>query len=114
MELYLGMSQSEVDIDGADRGTDEGGKLKEIDNYHWISPNTGADNSSGFTALPGGYGRSTGGFEREGTQAWFWQSSEKSSSVGWCRALSSNNSQIGRGGTVKDLGMSVRCVKDSP
>jgi uncharacterized protein (TIGR02145 family) len=54
--MYLGMSQSEADDDGA-RGTDEGAKLKK---QGWWS-GAPATNESGFSALPGGY-RVSGGF----------------------------------------------------
>jgi len=35
-------------------GDTTSGKLKEIGTYHWRDPNTGATNSTGFTAMPAG------------------------------------------------------------
>jgi uncharacterized protein (TIGR02145 family) len=40
---------------GCDYGLHVGGKMKEKGTIHWKSPNTGATNESGFTAIPGGY-----------------------------------------------------------
>jgi len=51
-----------------------GGKMKEPGTTHWIHPNAEATNSSGFTALPGGYISSLYGFAHLGYNARFWSS----------------------------------------
>jgi uncharacterized protein (TIGR02145 family) len=61
LEMFLGMSQA--DADKYDwRGSDEGGQLKELGFTDWSVPNTGASNSSGFTAVPGGFRSAKGMF----------------------------------------------------
>ncbi len=109
LETYLGMSQTEADADGYYRGTVEGGKLKESGTAHWYSPNSGATNESGFSALPGGYG---GPFVYMGLGAGFWSSTENISSTGWDRGLWGSLTGIGRYDSAKQSGFSIRCVKD--
>ena len=49
------------------------GKMKEAGFDHWASPNTDATNSSGFTALPGGYWYHNGAlFQRLTLNAYIW------------------------------------------
>jgi uncharacterized protein (TIGR02145 family) len=87
LEMYLGMSQGQADDTGW-RGTNEGGKLKETGTTHWQSPNTGATNESGFSALPGGYRGYDGYFYTMGFTANFWSSTELYSYLAWHRYLS--------------------------
>ena len=95
------------------RGVDGGDKLKETGTTHWASPNTGATNSSGFTALPGGYRYYfTGNFLIMGTHAFVWSSTESSSSYAGRRALSYDESGVNRLNYDKVNGHSVRCIKD--
>ena len=112
LEIYLGMSQTEADAAMRWRGTDEGGKLKETGTTHWSSPNTGATNESGFTALPGGYRRNSGTFRGEGNIADFWCSMEYNESNAWRHSLQYNTAQVFRGFYAKEGGLSIRCVKD--
>jgi uncharacterized protein (TIGR02145 family) len=111
LEMYLGMSQAEADATGY-RGTDEGGKLKEAGFTHWTSPNTGATNESGFSALPGGVRNFVGGYGGMGNYNYFSSSTEFNSYDAWHRNLNYNTSEVYRNYYGKKGGYSVRCVKD--
>lgn len=111
MEEQLGMGQTEMDTVGW-RGIDEGGKLKETGTAHWESPNTGATNTSGFTALPHGYRSGNGGFNTLGQGAPYHSSTEKDDGHHWFRMLRYEKSEIYRDGTMKQVGYAVRCVQD--
>jgi uncharacterized protein (TIGR02145 family) len=90
------------------------GKIKEAGTLHWYTPNTGATNSSGFTALPGG-GRSTNGlFEDMGEWGYYWSATESSTTNAWELDLSYDNNldYSGRFNYSKHYGNSVRCLKD--
>ena len=113
LEMFLGMSQSEADGSGRRRGTNEGGKLKETGTSHWASPNTGADNSSGFTALPGGYRADYGNYYFFGEGAFFWSSTEYNGDHAWYRDLDYYTASIGRFSLQKPYGFSVCCVRDN-
>jgi uncharacterized protein (TIGR02145 family) len=111
LEMYLGMSQSEAD-DIQYRGTTEGGEMKEAGTSHWNSPNTGADNSSGFTALPGGGRNVYGNYIGLGENADIWSSTENDSEQAWFRILHHNSSKVVRYDNFKYWGFSVRCIWD--
>jgi uncharacterized protein (TIGR02145 family) len=92
-------------------GTDAGGKMKSVSGL-WISPNIGATNSSGFSALPGGYRYTYGTFANIGYNSCFWSSSESSSTLAVIRYLNYFNSDIFRGYDYKYGGFSARCTQD--
>jgi uncharacterized protein (TIGR02145 family) len=89
-----------------------GGKLKETGITHWISPNTGATNETGFTALPGGirYGGYT--FDGIGHNGTWWSATEYDATNAWSRYMSFGYSDVLRDVSGKEVGFSVRCVRD--
>ena len=89
-----------------------GGKMKETGTAHWASPNTGATNSSGFTALPGGGRLANGTFGDLTSYGYFWSASEYSASIAWGRSLYYLNASVARGFNYKSCGFSVRCCKN--
>jgi len=90
-----------------------GGAMKETGNTHWTGANTGATNSSNFTALPGGTRTSSGGFQLIGTAAFFGSASEIGGSNSWYRWLSTNNATSSRNSGSKTYGFSIRCISNS-
>jgi len=90
-----------------------GGKLKETGTAHWISPNTGATNETGFTALPGGFRDYNGPCYYIGSYGLWWSSTEYSTtSSAWRRTMHYDNTSVLRDYFDKRLGFSVRCVRD--
>ena len=88
-----------------------GGKMKETSTLHWDAPNTGATNSSGFTALPGGI--HTGGFDYLGATGHWWTSSEVSGQSAIDQSLFYNTDHVSQSSNYpKTFGFSVRCIKD--
>jgi uncharacterized protein (TIGR02145 family) len=89
-----------------------GGKLKETGTTHWQNPNTGADNSSGFTALPGGYRYFNGTFYTIGYTGYWWNSTEYIPSDAWYWEMFSVNIGLNNLSFNKGVGLSVRCIMD--
>lgn len=89
-----------------------GGKLKEKGTTHWNRPNTGATNKTGFTARAGGYRKEDGSFVSMGEDSDFWSATEYNTSYAWFRNIHFNESDVGRNNFNKEIGFSIRCVKD--
>ena len=89
-----------------------GGKMKTIGNAYWNDPNTGADNTSGFSVLPGGYRNSLGSFFNIRDLAFFWSATEIDNDYAWNRTLYNNFGTVYRFSNSKSVGASVRCLRD--
>ena len=91
-----------------------GGKMKEVGTVHWFDPNVGANNSSGFTALPGGYRSWYGYFYTIGEYGYWWSSTEHTAvNNAWIRRIYNLQAASYRAGNETDNGISVRCVRDN-
>jgi hypothetical protein len=89
-----------------------GGKMKEAGTDHWVAPNAGATNESGFTGLPGGLcGYWDGSFGDLGRNGYWWSSSEVSTSAATVYFLDYNEAYLNSYGDIKTNGFSVRCLQ---
>jgi uncharacterized protein (TIGR02145 family) len=102
-------------VDYLGGSSEAGNKLKETGTSHWNSPNTGATNETGFTALPTGEHQCCT-FEYRGTTAYFWTTTvyEVYSTNAYSFYISNyNNSSISAYMTmVLWAGYTIRCIRD--
>ncbi|NTV45450.1 MAG: hypothetical protein HGB11_02765 [Chlorobiales bacterium] len=104
--------QTLMDFLGGD--SQAGNALKESGSTHWQSSNTAATNSSGFTALPGGFRYENGNFLNKGEFAYFWSITTFSNDAteAYYRSIYTGNGSVNDFYTSKATGFSVRCIKD--
>jgi uncharacterized protein (TIGR02145 family) len=93
-----------------------GGKMKSVGTNDvgtglWFSPNT-ADNSSGFSGVPGGARGALGIFNGLTQFGSYWSSSESNAQNAERRSLDYFLSSVVTDMKDKNLGFSVRCVRD--
>ncbi len=109
LENSIGMSVLVQETSSLTRGANEGGALKSI--LLWNSPNLGATNVLGFSALPGSL-RSTGGtYGSVGNTGYWWSSTQNSNGTAWNRSLYYDYTYINRIANFKQQGYSIRCIR---
>ena len=90
-----------------------GGKMKEEGTVHWISPNVGATNESGFTVVGGGYySGNPGAFYKLREQAWFWTSTLSGTKNPGTRSLGNNYTGVGKSTQNKWWVYGIGCIKN--
>ena len=89
-----------------------GGKMKSTGTQYWLSPNTAADNSSGFSGLPNGFISMDGTFDFFGDKGYCWSSTQYATNDARFRLLNSDDGYTDGSYTNKTYGFSVRCIRD--
>lgn len=92
--------------------TEAGGKMKSTSDL-WLAPNLGANNSSGFSALPSGYRSNGGGFEQLTHTAYWWASNERNTTQGNYLTVDNDLAGAAINGATKQFGYAVRLIKDN-
>ena len=88
-----------------------GGKMKVTGTTYWNSPNTGADNSSGFSGKPDGLINNLI-WNYKGQKMYFWLSDDPVSGVYKSGLLSYNLSSLNSADALAPYGFPVRLIKD--
>ncbi len=94
-------------------GTSEGGQLKEIAVTHWYSPNTGATNATGFTALGSGLYDDVSHFHELKEHVYYWTSALENIDQPYYFKLNYDNGNLDNGYMQSGNLATVRCVRNN-
>jgi uncharacterized protein (TIGR02145 family) len=110
LETFLGVPIDTVALYGwRGRISRVGEKMKNTTGWE---AGVNGTNTSGFTALPGGYRYwFDGTFQGEGITTYWWNATENDLTTAWYRQLSASQNLVFRGDVEKQAGKYVRCVK---
>jgi uncharacterized protein (TIGR02145 family) len=111
-EWYTLITLIDPASDGGINTNTAGGSLKSTATAFWQSPNTGANNSTGFSGLPGGRRTGDGLFELIGGSGFWWSTTQFSPFSAWAQIMDASSSSILRIFGDKASAFSVRCLKD--
>lgn len=94
-------------------GNGAGGKLKEVGTTHWNTPNTGATNETGFTAIPTGSRNSCNAvYQGKGTVVNYWSSTSYNENDAHEYYLQHDNEYFTACWAPKTYGLPIRLIKD--
>jgi uncharacterized protein (TIGR02145 family) len=89
-----------------------GTKLKAESGWNAHATYGDGTDDFGFSALPGGYGYSSGDFDYAGSIGYWWSSSEVNGSNAYSRLMNYGNEHAYWNSEGKSLLFSVRCLQD--
>lgn len=108
-DTQYGIGAPEWDVYFELRGFDAGENMKTISG--WNANGNGTD-LFGFSGLPGGFRGWYGSFYDTGDYGYWWSSNEIYYNRAWYHALSYQDPEVYRDFMNKELGFSVRCLRD--
>lgn len=112
-----GLAEWMILIDYCGGEFEAGAQLKEMDTLHWYSPNEGANNLTGFTALPGG-SKENYGYSLMGESGFWWSTHDEDGYIYTVLMGKDVPYAISFGtyfqpGEINETGYSVRCLKNA-
>lgn len=107
LERFLGMSKTEADFVGSNRGNNEAALLKSTS--RWSDLN--GTNDFGFNAFPAG-SNNNGNFQNLGDNARFWSHTSSGANTAYSRVFFHNTQQIARYRDNVNFAYSCRCLKN--